>query len=74
MAGEVVADLVSGPTSSDPGAVAETLRAARMVLPGKQLADGDEESEMIARIVTATSGTGADPGQAVKAYLNGAWQ
>lgn len=50
--------------------VSDVVNLAKSFMPGKQLANGDPESELVARLIGAATQLGLDPGAVVKQVLN----
>jgi hypothetical protein len=46
--------------------VSDVVKLAKTMMPGKQLAAGDQESELVARLVSASMKLGLDPGTVVQ--------
>jgi hypothetical protein len=46
--------------------VSDVIKLAKTMMPGKQLAAGDQESELVARLVSASMKLGLDPGTVVQ--------
>ena len=46
--------------------VSDVVKLAKTMMPGKQLAAGDQESELVARLVSASVKLGLDPGTVVQ--------
>jgi hypothetical protein len=51
---------------SQQASVSEAVQLAKTMMPGKKLAAGDQESELVARLVSASIKLGLDPGSVVK--------
>jgi hypothetical protein len=49
--------------------VSDVVKLAKTMMPGKQLAAGDEESELVARLVSASVKLGLDPGTIVQQVI-----
>lgn len=51
------------------GKYSDVIKAASQYMPGKQLAAGDSESEMIARLLPVAQQLGLDPIKVINTYL-----
>ena len=49
--------------------VSDVVKLAKTMMPGKQLAAGDQESELVARLVSASMKLGLDPGTVVQQVI-----
>jgi hypothetical protein len=49
--------------------VDDVVKLAKTMMPGKKLAAGDQESELVARLVSASVKLGLDPGSVVKQVI-----
>jgi hypothetical protein len=49
--------------------VLDAVKLAKTMVPGKQLAAGDPESELVARLVSASIQLGLDPGTVIKQVI-----
>jgi hypothetical protein len=49
--------------------VNDVVKLAKTMMPGKKLAAGDQESELVARLVSASMKLGLDPGSVVKQVI-----
>ena len=49
--------------------VLDVVKLAKTMAPGKQLATGDPESELVARLVPASIQLGLDPGTVIKQVI-----
>jgi hypothetical protein len=49
--------------------VNDVVNLAKTMMPGKKLAAGDQESELVARLVAASMKLGLDPGSVVKQVI-----
>ena len=49
--------------------IADVVNLAKTMMPGKKLAAGDQESELVARLVSASMRLGLDPGSVVKQVI-----
>ena len=47
----------------------DVVSLAKTMMPGKKLAAGDQESELVARLVSASMRLGLDPGSVVKQVI-----
>jgi hypothetical protein len=50
--------------------VSDVVKLAKTIMPGKQLAAGDQESELVARLVSASMKLGLDPGTVVQQVIS----